>query len=300
MLAGGLALLNRALLLDDLPPTLPGATHDWTWRGWRVRYTTLGEGPPIVLIHGVHAAASTFEMDKIFEPLARGHTVYALDLIGFGKSERPAAAYSGELYADLVGDFLAEVVREPAIVLGSSLGAAYAVAAAGQRPELVRALILISPTGQTGLGFGGRGFGALLGLPLIGSAAFNGLVSRPSIRRYLENVYADTALVDDSLIDQHWAVSHQPNARLALAAFISGQLDLPFERSEGRVRAPILAIRGDHPGLAPVTPDAAFATLGGAVGSRRIDGTGQLPHQEAPDRVVELIETWLASSVDAR
>ncbi len=121
-----------------------------------MRYTTLGEGPPIVLIHGVHAAASTFEMDKIFEPLARGHTVYALDLIGFGKSERPAAAYSGELYADLVGDFLAEVVREPAIVLGSSLGAAYAVAAAGQRPELVRALILISPTGQTGLGFGGR------------------------------------------------------------------------------------------------------------------------------------------------
>ena len=50
---GGLALGNRWLVLDDLPPTLPGAMHDWTWRGYRVRYTTLGSGPSVVLVHGI-------------------------------------------------------------------------------------------------------------------------------------------------------------------------------------------------------------------------------------------------------
>src|SRR6476619_2327320 len=89
-LAGGIALANRALLLDDLPPTLPGAMHDWRWRDWRVRFTTMGEGPPIVLAHGIHAAASSFEMRGIFEPLSQHHRVYAVDLLGFGKSERPA------------------------------------------------------------------------------------------------------------------------------------------------------------------------------------------------------------------
>src|SRR5215207_8427029 len=108
-LAGGLALANRALLLDDLPPTLPGAMHDWTWRGWRVRYTTLGQGPPLVLVHSVHAAASSYEMRGIFEPLSQRHTVYAIDLLGFGKSERPDASYTGELYRDLLGAFLGEV-----------------------------------------------------------------------------------------------------------------------------------------------------------------------------------------------
>src|SRR4051812_4883585 len=97
--AGGglLALANRLLLLDDLPPTLPGAMHDWTWRGWRVRSTMLGkglgEGPPLVLVHSVHAAASSFEMRGIFEPLSQRFSVYAVDLLGFGKSERPAAPY---------------------------------------------------------------------------------------------------------------------------------------------------------------------------------------------------------------
>ena len=148
-LVGGLSLVNRLLLLDDLPPTLPGAMDDWSWRGWRVRSTTLGGGPPIVLVHGVHAAASSFEMGGIFEPLSQRHAVYAVDLLGFGKSERPRAPYSGQLYADLIADFIAEVVGGPAVVVGSSLSAAYAVEVARARPELVDRLVLISPTGAT-------------------------------------------------------------------------------------------------------------------------------------------------------
>jgi pimeloyl-ACP methyl ester carboxylesterase len=292
LLAGGLALLNRTLLLDDLPPTLPGAPLDWTWQGWRVRYTTLGDGPPLVLVHGVHAAASSFEMDKIFQPLATKHTVYALDLLGFGKSERPNIPYTGALYADLVADFLAQVVKAPAIVIGSSLGAAYAVATAARHPDLVRGLVLFSPTGQTGIGLGGRAFAALLGLRLIGTAAFNLLVSRSSIRHYLEQVYANPALVDDALLDQQWAVSHQPNARFAPAAFIAGALDLPFPGSEARIRTPILVIRGDEPGLGPETPDAVLERLGGAVTSRRLVNVGQLPHQEEPENVLGLIDGW--------
>jgi pimeloyl-ACP methyl ester carboxylesterase len=292
---GGLAVLNRSLVLDDLPPTLPGATHDWTWRGWRVRYTTLGDGPPLVLVHGVHAAASSVEMDAIFEPLAHGQMVYALDLLGFGKSQRPAIAYTADLYVDLLADFLTEEVGRPAVVLGSSLGAAYAVAVAARRPDLVERLVLISPTGRTQMGRVGSAFGALLGLPLVGQSTFNTLVSRPSIRRYLSRVYADSFRVDDALVSQHWAISHQPNARFAPAAFVGGRLDLPLESSEGRVHAPILVLRGDHPGLGAQASDGVLRAFGVQVETRVIAGTGQLPHQEVPDEVVQAIEAWLAS-----
>src|SRR4051812_8295390 len=107
---GALALANRWLLMDDLPPTLPGANHDWTWRGHRVRYVKLGSGPPVVLLHGVHAAASSFEMRQVFEPLSHDQTVYALDWLGFGKSERPSVQYDGQLYAELLTDFLRDIV----------------------------------------------------------------------------------------------------------------------------------------------------------------------------------------------
>lgn len=293
-LLGGLALANRLLLLDDLPPTLPGALRDWTWRGWRVRYTTLGAGPPIVLVHGVHAAASSFEMRGIFEPLSRQHAVYAVDLLGFGKSERPNAPYSGRFYADLVAAFLAEVVGRTALLVGSSLSAAYVVEAARAQPGLVDRLALLSPTGTTSQGALGRAFGRLLATPLLGSAAFNVLASRASIQSYLRRVYADPSLVDDPLVEQHWATAHQPNARLAPAAFLAGTLDLPLSHSSAPVSAPILVVRGSVPGIGVQASDSVLRSLGPRVTIETVDGVGQLPHDEASGRVVSLVESWLA------
>ena len=294
LLVGGLSLLNRSLVLTDLPPTLPGALHDWSWRGWRIRYTVLGDGDPIVLVHGIHAAASSYEWTKVFEPLSAHHTVIAVDLLGFGKSERPAAPYSGELYADLLTDFLDLVARRPATLVGSSLGAAYAVAAARRRPDAVQGVVLISPTDRTSIGPGWYALGQLLRLPLVGTAAFNGLVSRSSIRRYLDRVYADPTNVDDALVEQNWAVSHQPNARLAPAAFLAGQLDLPFDNLSGELACPVLVIRGDHQRLGPAVPDTVLGSRSGDVETCAIEGAGQVPHDEAPDRVIVVLEGWMS------
>ncbi len=292
-LTGGLALANQALVLDDLPPTLPGGMHDWTWRGYRVRYTTLGDGPPLALLHGIHAAASSFEMRNVFEPLSQRYTVYALDWLGFGKSERPDITYTAALYADLLGDFLAEVVGQPAAVLTSSLSAAYAIAAARARPGLVNWLILISPTGITSTGLVTRTLGRMLALPLVGTGAFNLLVSHASIQSFLRKAYADQTLVDDPLVGQHWATAHQPNARLAPAAFVVGALDLPLADSTTPVAVPILVIRGSVPGIGIQASDAEIGNLSPNVTTQIVDNAGQLPHDEAPDRTLALVEAWL-------
>lgn len=293
--AGALGLANRALLLDDLPPTLPGSMRDWQWRGWRVRYTTLGSGPPLVLIHGLHAAASSYEMRGIFEPLSQQHTVYALDFLGFGKSERPNVSYSGDLYRDLLGDFLREVIGTPAVLVASSLSSGYAVAVARSQPGLIARLVLLSPTGSTDTGPAGRLVGGLFGMPLVGTAAFNLLVSRVSIRRYLTRVYADPGQVDEPLVEQSWATSHQLSARLAPAAFVAGRLDLPLLTDPAPVVAvPILVIRGAVPGLGDGPSEVELSHLGQDVTIRTFEGVGQLPHDEAPDRTVETVQTWLA------
>jgi pimeloyl-ACP methyl ester carboxylesterase len=293
-LSGALAAANRALTLDDLPPTLPGAMHDWRWRGWRVRYTTLGAGPPIVLLHGLHPAASSFELRNLFEPLSQAHRVYAVDLLGFGKSERPAAPYSGSLYAELLADFLTRVVGEPAVVLAPSLSAAYAVDAARSRPGLIDRLVLIAPATRTRTSVLGRALGRLVGSPLLGTAAFNMLVSRAGLRRALRAAYADPALVDDAVVEQQWATAHQPNARLAPAALQAGRLDRPLSRSAKRIAAPILVLRGDRPHLRDELPDDELQRLGSDVTIETVAGAGQLPHDEAADRVVALVEAWLA------
>ena len=289
---GGLALSNRWLVLDDLPPTLPGAMHDWMWRGWRVRYTTLGSGPPVVLLHGIHAAASSFEMRQMFEPLSHDYTVFALDWLGFGKSARPSVRYDGHLYADLLSDFLLEVVQGPCTLVASSLSAAQAVAVAREEPTSVQRLVLLSPTFQTRIGPGGWVLGKLLALPLIGKAAFNVLVSHASIQSYMRRAYADTSRVDDALVGQLWATSHQPNARLAPTAFVAGALDLSATEAGVPIAAPILVLRGSVPGIGKAAADAELRALGPNVTLETLPRIGQLPHDEAADRVLEILRNW--------
>ena len=120
------------------------------------------------------------------------------------------------------------------------------------------------------------------------------LASRASIQSYLREVYADPSLVDDPLVDQHWATAHQPNARLAPAAFLAGALDLPFSQADpllgGPIAAPILVVRGSAPGIGEQASDETLQSLGRRVTIETVEGAGQLPHDEAPERVLALIE----------
>ncbi|MDP8921410.1 MAG: alpha/beta fold hydrolase [Chloroflexota bacterium] len=291
------ALVNRSLRLDDLPPTLPGRAQDWSWRGWRVRYTVLGEGPPVVLLHGIHAAASSFEMRQVFEPLAGRFTVYAVDLLGFGKSERPAIHYDGELYAALVQDFLDAVVRAPTAIVASSLSTAYAVSSAAGRPETVERLVLVCPTGEAGIS--GPGLGSelayrLLRSPIQGEALFNALVSRWSIRRFLvERVFADPTRVTDALVDQHWATAHQPNARYAPAAFLGGRLNLPLPARLAQVMQPTLLVWGREARLTPLDEATPLRRANPRAELRVIEDAGLLPHDEQADRFLEVVVPFL-------
>ena len=195
-----LAALNRSLELDDLPPTLPGRTHDWAWRLGRVRYTTLGDGPPLLLLHGPNACASSYEMRKLFEPLAERFTVYTPDLLGFGKSERPPLEYTGERYADLVTDFLAEVIGRSTAVVASSLSSVYAVVAAVRRPELVDRLVLICPTGDTTSDPTNPTLETVywaFRLQVHGQASFNVLISLQSTRYLPEQLFHQRSAITD-------------------------------------------------------------------------------------------------------
>ena len=295
--AGAMVALNRRLRLDDLPPTLPGRNHDWAWREGRVRYTTLGDGPPLVLLHGIHAAASSFEMRQVFEPLARHFAVYAVDLLGFGKSERPPTHYTGELYGELLQDFLDRVVGGPAAIVASSLGAAYAASSAARRPETVDRLVLICPTGEAGITSSGLRSELVywaLRAPVHGEALFNGLVSRPSLRRFLEKgAYAAPARVTDALVDQHWATAHQPNARYAPAAFIGRRLNFPLLARLARVKQPTLLVWGREAGFTPLSEAAALQNANPRARLEVIEDAGMLPHEEQADRFLEIVVPFL-------
>src|SRR5436309_7303489 len=113
--------------VDKLTNLIGGEEGGFQWRDWRISFTKRGSGPPILLIHGIHAAAWSYEWRNNVDYLARSNTVYTLDLLGFGRSDRPAIRYSARLYISLISDFVSRVIDGPTVLAASSLSTAYAI-----------------------------------------------------------------------------------------------------------------------------------------------------------------------------
>jgi len=298
----GLAMARR--LGRDVPPlyrSLPTTPLDFPFRNHRVVWYAGGrEGAaPVVLIHGIHTAASAWEMWGLFTRLGEDHRVYAYDLLGFGASERPEIDYDAELYVDLLREFLRREVRRPAHVVASSLSAAHAIALAAEDPGSFASLTVINPTGLLAQAEGqrtrGRMVEALLRAPWVGEAFYNLLVTRPSLRLWRGRLdrRAETEAADDRSTEQSYTTAHQPGARFAPAAFLGDALACNTYVALRAVEAPLLAIWGeDAASLGIEEEQAAFAGVAPQSEHAWVEA-GAFPHEEMPDEVSDLVRDWV-------
>lgn len=283
--------------VDKLSNLIGGEEGGFDWRGHRIAFTRRGSGPPILLIHGIHAAAWSYEWHDNAEYLARTNTVYTIDLLGFGRSDRPAIRYSARLYISLISDFVHQVVAEPCVLVATSLSGAYAIVLGARDPQRFPALALIAPTGLVRLnkssGVGGEAGRLAVETPIVGTAMFNGLVSRRSIRYWLEKTYADDTIVTSDLVDIYYWTSHQRGARHAPAAFISGNLNIDVRQALRRLTQPTLLVWGEEGSIAPVEEFRGFRGVKPDIELAVLTPAGDLPHDERPDDFNVILSTWL-------
>jgi pimeloyl-ACP methyl ester carboxylesterase len=304
LLSGG-ALLGAAAAynafarkgVDQLSNLIGGEDGGFEWRERRVAFTKRGSGPPILLIHGIHAAAWSYEWRNNVDALARTNTVYTIDLLGFGLSERPGIRYSARLYISLISDFVSRVIDEPTVLVASSLSAAYAIVLAARDPHRFPAVCLIAPSGLVRLnepvGIGGEAGRLAVDTPIAGTAMFNALVSRPQLRRYLKNVYSNDATVTKELVDIYYATSHQRGARHAPAAFLSGHLNIDVRHALRRLSQPALLVWGEQGSMAPVEEFRGFREIKRDFEISVLSPAGDLPHDERSEDFNVILSTWL-------
>ena len=299
---GAVAAANRALSNAPLPTNALGGTRvPWTWRGHEIFATQAGEGPPVVLVHGIYAGASSFEFHRLFGLLARHHRVVAFDLLGCGLSDKPRLRYDTELFVDQIAEALVRFGDGPVCVVASSLGAAFAIRAAVRDPDRIERLAVICPAGLAGMldrpaTTPGTTLTTLIRTPILGEAMFNVLASKASLRWFLQHrVYADPASVTDQIVDHYYAVTHQPGARYVPAAFVGGRLDCQIARDLPFLSTPLLVLWGERASvLAPRSNADEFLRLTRNARLVTFANSGLLPHEEEPELVDEALAAFLA------
>jgi len=257
-----------------------------------VEYATLGDpdDPPVVLLHDVGIVGTSHEFAAVAPSLAEDHRVYAPDLPGYGRSDRPPLTYSASIYEAFVEAFLAEVPEDAPSVVASGLTGAFA--ALGADGAAVDRLVLVAPTAATRSRSVPRR--TLLRTPLLGTAAYNAMTSRSGLAAGAlgDGFYGE---VPEDYLSYCWSAAHQPGARYAPASYVGGHLD-PATDLEA-----VLSDRDDATlvwGREAIDPplatgrDLAEATDSALV---VVDAARTLPHVEHPEETLAALEVGLGT-----
>ena len=272
--------------------------------GYRRAYRMAGEGPALVLIHGIGDSSATWV--ELIPDLARRHTVIAPDLLGHGASDKPRADYSVAAYANGVRDLLTTLGIESATLVGHSLGGGVAMQFAYQFPERTVRLILVSAGGV------GREVNPVLrAVTLPGAHLALSLLQLPGMRLQVGLAARLMRLLDTDLgkdaSELLGVVDALPDAT-SRSAFIRtlravvdwrGQVVTMLDRCYLTEGMPTMLIWGDRDSVVPVRH--AYGAHEAMPGSRLeiFEGAGHFPFHADPARFLALVEEFTQATSPA-
>jgi pimeloyl-ACP methyl ester carboxylesterase len=268
--------------------------------GREVAYVTGGEGPTVLLIHGIGGDWRTWE--PVLDGLARQHQVVAVDLPGHGGSGKGAGDYSLGALASALRDLGGALGLESATVVGHSLGGGVAMQFAYQFPERCDRLVLVSSGGL------GPDVGLVLRLATLpGSELFLSLTA--PVARSLMNLAASAGRAlrlrpayDAEFYARTFAALADPDTRAAFLATLRGVVGMSGQLVDARDRLylaehmPTLIVWGERDAVLPV--DHGHAAQDAIPGSTLeiFPGAGHLPQLDDPRRFIDVVNGFIATT----
>lgn len=272
-----------------------------------------GSGPPIVCVHGLGGSHQNWL--AVGPILAHRHRVLALDLAGFGLT--PPAGRSSHVSAHrrMVARFIEEVVGEPVILMGNSMGGLVSMLQAGTQPDSVRALVLVNPA----LPVKGTRFDPMVikdfasfALPGVGERTLRRrgqrLTPQEQVARTMGLVTVDPTRIDPEILAKAEQLADERRTyEWAVPAFLESARSLMrtlANRREHRRRveaiaAPTLIIHGTNDRLVSVGAAKDLVGLRPDWELTVLDDVGHVPQLEAPKQMVDIVESWLARTLPA-
>lgn len=282
------------------------ATDYWTWRGHRIYYVrsnTPSTLPPLLLVHGF--GASTDHWKKNIAGLRDHCDVWAIDLLGFGRSSKPNIPYSGQLWRDQLHDFITEVIQKPVILAGNSLGGYASLCTAGTYPESVKGLILVNSAGpftdtsHEKPPLWRQMIGQLMQSIFRQSWAnyflFQYMRNRKNIRKTLEKVYLNKDAVTDELVEDIYRPSCDQGAVQVFASVFSTPQGEKVDLLLKQLQCPLLMLWGKaDPWMKVEERSTKFRQFYPQLTEYFLEA-GHCPHDEIPEQVNQFILTWVSS-----
>jgi pimeloyl-ACP methyl ester carboxylesterase len=286
-----------------------GNQRDWVWRGWQTRYTFIRPDQAdqkttgLILLHGFGTSIGHWRQNLAV--LGEHHTVYALDMLGFGASEKAPVSYRVDLWVEQVYEFWRTFIRQPVVLVGNSIGSLVTLAAAARHPDMVQGIVMLS---LPDMSIRQEAMPKLLrpaiatienvfASPLLLKTLFR-FVRKPGVvRRWAGLAYSNSEAVTDELVDILVGPAQDRGSAQAFGAILKAMIGSEFSPSVKKVLPtldiPILLIWGQQDRMVPPAFARQFADYNPKVQLLTLENAGHCPHDECPEQVNEAILVWI-------
>lgn len=276
----------------------------WEWRNHSITYTVAGSGQPLLMIHGFGASIGHWR--KNIPVLAdQGYRVWAIDLLGFGQSDKPNIEYNLELWQQQIYDFCCLKIQQPTVFIGNSIGGLLTLMLMSEYPNITKGGIIINCAGGLNhrpeelrfpLSMIMGTFTKLVTSPVTGQFVFERIRQKKRIRNTLYQVYRDRAAVTDELVDILYQPSCAEGAQKVFASVLKAPAGPKPTNLLPKINQPLLVLWGEEDPWTPIKGAKIYqqrAETDSNTEFYTIPKAGHCPHDEKPEIVNQQITSWL-------
>ncbi len=271
----------------------------YEWRFGKIRYTKKGSGTPVLLLHDLTVGSSNYEFHNIINTLAKDHEVYAIDLLGYGLSDKPNMTFTNYLYVQLISDFIKNVIGRKTDIIATGDTAPISIMTCHNDAELVNKMIFINPTDLYDLNKipskRTKALKLLFDAPIIGTYIYNLLTTKSAFEKtFREEYFYDAYKIQEKDILSYVEAAHTAdyNSKFSFTSHTAKYINCNIIHALKEINNSVYIIGGKEKEGIETTIDN-YAYYNGSIEADYVEKTKQLPHMERPEEVIKLLELYL-------
>lgn len=271
----------------------------YEWRFGKIRYQKKGSGTPLLFIHDLTIGSSNYEYHRLINNLTDQHEIYSIDLLGYGLSDKPSMTYTGNIYEQLISDFIKNVICRKTSVMVTGESVPFVIMSCHNNPELYHKLICINPQNlylqnqipsrQTKL------LKFFFETPILGTFTYHIFANKYMIRKSFEEEYFyQPGEIKEKYIYNYLEAAHvgSYNSKFAFASYIAKYMNMNILHELKEIDHSIMMIGGEKEKEINTTIEN-YKYYNPAIEEVYIPQTKHLPQLESPDDILREIEMFL-------
>lgn len=294
------ASLNKAIKINATQKNLLASNPDFSCYSWRlgnVYYKKAGSGKPLLLIHDLTAISASYEWDQLIPLLAKHYTVYAIDLLGCGRSEKINTTYTNYLYVQLITNFIKSEIGHRTNVIATGESSSIPIMACSNEPELFNHIMLINPLKLSDFCFipgkTAKLYKKIVDTPILGTLFYYIAVSRKFIEQdAATKKFHNKSCIKSSWIDLCYEASHTGFSPKSLyGSQKCNYTKCNITNSLKKIDNSICLVGGKE--IEDISSRLEeYKTCNPAIEISYIPETKYLPQWESPEKLFQLIKTY--------